>query len=101
MVAQVCFGAGVVLFRQQARGPEQSHQLVEQLQRIVQAAYSQISLDQPGGADVEATLQTRQTVVVPVSEDRGPHPQLPLDGCDGVQETLVLDIKEARQADVQ
>ncbi|MNI74810.1 hypothetical protein D3C73_1309190 [compost metagenome] len=50
---------------------------------------------------METALQTRQSVVVPVPENGGPHTQFPLNGSDGIQEALVLNIQQARKPNVE
>ena len=101
MVPQVRLGAGIVLLRQQPCRSEQVDQLVEQVPGLRNAAHRHVRLDQPRGADVEAALQARQAVVVPVPENGGPHAELPFHRGDGVQEPLVVDIEQAGQPDVQ
>ena len=101
MVAQVGFRAGVVFLGQQPRGAEQVHQLVKEVPGLLDPADGDVGLDQPRGADVEAALQARQAVVVPVAENGGPHPQFPLHRRDGGQEPGVVDVQQAGETDVQ
>lgn len=83
------FGCRVVFFGQQPGGAHEINKLVEQYFGVLSAAYCAVGLDQSGRADVEATFQPGQSVVVAVPKDGGSYPQHTFHGINCVQEPFI------------
>ena len=56
---------------------------------VISAVYCEVGFDPPDRADVEATLQPGQSVVVAVPKDGGPYPQHTFHGINCFQEPFI------------